>query len=591
MALPSPGRRAALLFAFITLALCGLIGRLVYINTSMSPRLIAIANAQQEMESVIPARRGSIRDSRGRVLAGSRLRYSVFADPACIERPDEVAAQLAPVLEMSAGEIENEIRTSSTPRFCWLKRCLDDTQTEAIESLKLPGIGLRGEFERHWPVSRVVSDAGHSGTVTVAAQVLGFVGVDGQGLEGLELVHDDHLRGVPGKRSSLCDARRHPIGQGRSPLVEPQDGGHLVLTIDSVIQTIVEKRLRQQINEFGAESGIAIVVDPRTGDILAMANEPSLNLADYNSYVKDRRRNRAITDPVEPGSTFKPFIIAGALEGGFVNTHELIDCHNGLHFFGGRRLRDTKPHGLMSVRDVVIYSSNIGMGVIGTRMGNGPLHTVITGFGFGSPTGIGLPGESAGIVLPLAQWNSYSTTSVTMGQELAITPLQLAMAFSAIMNDGQLVRPRIVRAKLAADYSVLESYEGPIVVRQSLADSTAKYLAEDVLVGVVSRGGKELDLDAFTMCGKTGTAQVPYIGTRRGYQPGVYLSSFIGAAPVSDPRIVTLVMIRKPDASRGYFGRVVAGPAVRDIIRSTLRYMGVPEEEQVAQRTEGELPE
>jgi cell division protein FtsI/penicillin-binding protein 2 len=566
----SPGRAAAVIFALMTAAFCGLVVRLHHINTSMAPRLLAIANAQQEMESVIPARRGSIRDARGRVLAGSKLRYSVFADPAQIEQPDELAAQLAPILDMDAGEIENEIRSSDAPRFCWLKRCVDDTQADAIRMLGSPGIGLRGEFQRHWP------------TTAAASQVLGFVSVDGDGLEGLELIHDDHLRGKPGRRSSLCDARRRPIGQGRDPLVEPQDGGHLVLTIDSVIQAMVEQRLRRQIDEYGAESGVAIVVRPSTGDILAMANEPTFDPARYNDFSLEMRRNRAITDPVEPGSTFKPFILTGALEGGFVNTRELIDCHNGLHHFGGRRMRDTKPHGLMTIRDIVIYSSNIGMGIIGTRMGNDALHDIITRFGFGSPTGIGLPGESTGIVLPVSQWNTYSTTSVTMGQELAITPLQLAMAFSAIVNDGRLVRPRIVRAKLAADYSVLETFEGPSVVRQSMAESTAKYLAEDVLAGVVARGGKELDVGMYTMCGKTGTAQVPYIGERRGYRPGVYLSSFIGAAPVSDPQIVVLVMIQKPDASRGHYGRVVAGPAVRDIMRSTLRYLGVPEEERMA---------
>ena len=556
-------RMARMMFVFMGLLFCGLIGRLLHINTSMAPRLSAIASAQQESQRIIPARRGSILDAHGRLLAGSKLRYSVYADPGLIERPEEVARSLAPVLEIEAGRIENEIRTSGAPRFCWLKRRVDDAQGEAIRRLNLAGIGLRSEFERHWPMKET------------AAQVLGFVGADGCGLEGLELVHDDHLKGLPGRHSTLRDARRRAIGQGRLSAVEPRDGGHLLLTIDSVIQTMVQTRLRRQIEHHGAKGGIAIVMSPKTGDILALACEPTFDLNRYGHYDKARWRNRAITDPVEPGSTFKPFVLAGAVEGNYVSTTEMIDCHDGLHYFGNRRMHDTSPHGLMTIRDIVVYSSNIGMGIIGTRMGNAALHDIITRFGCGSLTQVDLPGENAGIVLPVERWTSYSTTSVTMGQELAVTPLQLATAFCVLVNRGFLLRPRIVRAKLAVDLTPLETREGPDVVRRVLAEEVAAYLAKEVLTGVVKRGGKELNVSPYTMCGKTGTAQVPY-KDRRGYEPEAYLCSFVGAAPAANPQIVTLVMIRKPDPSRGHYGRVVAGPAVRDIVRATLEYLQVP---------------
>ena len=559
-------RVASVAFVVMSILFLGLVFRLAYINTAMASQLRSIASRQHESVSIIPARRGSILDARGRVLVGSHLCSSVFADPGLIEHPDEVALQLAPILDMEAGVIENEIRSSNAPRFCWLARRLDDTQAEAISALKIHGIGLRGEFKRRWAMN------------DIAAHILGFTGSDGRGLEGLERVYNSHLAGTDGKRSMLRDARRRVLGQGDSALVDPKDGGHLVLTIDSVIQKIVQNRLRSQVEAFDAESGIAIVMSPKSGDVLAMACEPTFDPNHYFDFDKQYLRNRVITDPVEPGSTFKPFIVAGAIQRRYVSTTEKIDCHNGLHYFGRRRMHDTKPHGLMDVRDIVVYSSNIGMGIIGTRMGNEVLYQVITGLGYGETTQIGLPGESSGIVFPVSRWTEYSTTSVPMGQELAVTPIQLATAFSALVNRGYLLRPRVVKKVLASDYSEIQSFDEPEIIRQVIAEDVAGYMTEKVLPGVVERGGKELRVGDYSMCGKTGTAQVPYPpeDERKGYEPDAYLSSFIGAAPVTNPEIVVLVMIRKPDKHRGHYGRVVAGPAVRDIVRSTLQYLQVP---------------
>ncbi len=560
-------RRAAWMLALAAVALGAMVFRLIQINTSMAPRLHALAAAQQESGYEVPARRGSILDARGRVLAGSRLRYSVFADPGLIEHPDEVARQLSAILDMPAGKIENEIRISAAPRFCWLKRCVDEAVADAVRALDCPGIGLRGEFERHWPMH------------TTAAHALGFVGRDGVGLEGLELLHDAHLRGIPGQRSTRRDARRRALGAGSDGFVDPQDGGHLILTIDSVVQTLVEQRLAAQVAEYEAESGVALVMAPRTGDILALACIPTFDVNRFAEYDTAVRRNRVVTDPVEPGSTFKPFVMAGALQRGFVRTDEQIDCHNGLHFFGRRPMHDTKPHGLLDVRGILVYSSNIGMGIIGERMGNPALRDTLVDLGFGAVTQAGLPGESEGILLPLDKWTSYSTTSVPMGQELAVTPLQLATAFCALVNRGVLLRPRIVQAKLAADYTEVTSFAEPEMIRRVLPESLSVYLTRDVLTGVVERGGKELDASPYRMSGKTGTAQVPY-ENRRGYEPDAYLSSFIGAAPADDPEIVVLVMIRKPNHRLGHYGRVVAGPAVRDIVRATLEYYQVPPDDQ-----------
>jgi cell division protein FtsI (penicillin-binding protein 3) len=560
------GRRvAAVVLTGLALVFAGLVVRLVYIHVALSPQLLALADQQQQSWTTIPARRGMILDDRGRIFATSRMRYSVFADPGMIEDPAEVGAKLASILEMPAGEIENLIRTSGRPRFCWLKRRVDDPQAEAVRALKLAGVGLQGEFERTWPMHET------------AAQVIGFVGAEGCGLEGIEALYENHLHGNDGQRSTLRDARRRILGAGREDSTLPADGGHVVLTIDSVVQEIVEARLARQVQEFEAEYGVAIVMSPKTGDVLAMANYPTFDPNNYAAADQSLRRNRTVTDPVEPGSAFKPFVACGALEGGYASTTELIDCHNGLHYFGGRRMHDTKPHGLLTVRDIVVYSSNIGMGELGTRMGNEPLYEVVTRFGFGSPTAIGLRGESAGIVLPTKHWSGYSKTSVPMGQELAVTPLQLATAFCAIANGGELLRPRIVRSLLDAGYRPRQVFAGPQVVRRAVDPEVARYMMEEVLPGVVERGGPRLKVEGYAMGGKSGTAQVPRTD-RKGYEPNAYLSTFIGTAPVDDPQIVVLTMIRRPKVSKGYYGATVAGPVVRDIVRSTLQYYQVPEE-------------
>jgi cell division protein FtsI (penicillin-binding protein 3) len=339
---------------------------------------------------------------------------------------------------------------------------------------------------------------------------------------------------------------------------------------------MVENRLAAQVKEFEAESGVTVVMSPKTGDVLAMACYPTFDPNRYADVDKNLLRNRVVTDPVEPGSAFKPFIVCGALEGGYVSTTEHIDCHNGLYYFGGRRMHDTKPHGMLTVREIVVYSSNIGMGQIGIRMGDDPLYEVITRQGFGKATGIGLRGESDGIVLPTNRWNGYSKTSVTMGQELAITPIQAATAFCAIANGGELLKPRIVRAILDSEQHVKQVFEGPQVVRRSIDESVAHYMMREVLPGVVERNEK-VKMKEYSMGGKTGTAQVPRMGSK-GYEPNAYLSTFIGAAPVDDPQMVVLTMIRKPKVSKGYYGAVVAGPVVRDVMRSTLQYFQVPEE-------------
>lgn len=561
-------RRAVLVVGVVAgLGLLALVGRLVHINTALSPRLTAIGDAQRHGLSVLPGRRGTIFDARGRTVAASRQVYGVFADPSAIEQPALTAARVGELLDTDAGELEDRIRNSTAPRFCWLTRKITAPQADAIRAAKIPGVHLTHQWERHYPLKKLL------------AAVTGFVGQDGDGLEGLELACDAHLRGQDGQTWSVRDALRRSIRETndeRRRATPPRDGGHVVLTVDSVIQGFVETHLREHLQAFEAASGVGVVMDPKTADVLAMATWPTFDPNHYTRYPRESWRNQAVTDVVEPGSTFKPFVASGALAGGFVEPDEVIDCHDGLYVTGRRRLHDSHPHGDMTFDEVIIKSSNIGMAIVGERMGNPALHEIITRFGFGRPTGVDFPGEASGLVLPLSRWNSYSTTSVPMGHEVAVTPLQLVTAFSAILNDGVLLRPRLIRALLAEDGSVQQEFVGPEPVRRVLPTQTARRFARDVLVRVVNEGtGKRARLQAYQVLGKTGTAQMPY-KDRRGYEPDAYVGTFIGAAPAHDPQVAVVVMVKKPNARKGYYGGTVAAPAVRAVIADTLAYLQVP---------------
>jgi cell division protein FtsI/penicillin-binding protein 2 len=547
-------RRAVGVVALLVgLLLAALGGRLLYINTILAPKLTTMLEAQQQSRSVIPARRGTVFDARGRVLAGSRQSYGVFADPARIESMAETVTRVATILGTEPGQIEDHIRHSSVSRFCWLAHRVAPAEAEAIREARISGVGLIDEPVRHYPLAEAM------------AQVLGFVGHDNEGLEGLEMACDRFLRGRDGSAWTVRDSRRRSIRQSDSARRrgdQPRDGGHVVLTLDAVIQAAVEEHLAEQVERFQADNGVAVAMDPKTGDVL--------------EYRRQTWRNRPVTDVVEPGSTFKPFVASGALVSEVVRPNETIYCHDGLYVIGGRRLHDASPHGNMTFEQIIARSSNIGMAIIGQRMGNKAIHEIVGRFGFGQPTGIDFPGEAVGDVLPLPCWTSYSTTSVPMGHEISVTPLQLITAFCAIVNDGVLLRPRLIRAFLSPDGHVLEEFEGPDAVRRALPTDVARYFSQQVLVQVVNGGsGRRAALSGYQVLGKTGTAQLPY-RDRRGYEPDAYLSSFLGAAPAEDPRVAVLVMIERPDPQLGYYGSVVSAPAVREILADALAYLQVP---------------
>lgn len=537
--------------------LCGA-GRLVYIQDRLSDRLLAYRDDQQTRQIILPAKRGMILDTRGRILAGSQTAPSVFADPQLVRNPDVLAEQLATFLGTDSLGLIEKLHERRDSRFVWIARHISAAEAQAIRALQLSGVRVIDEDRRFYPNGPLL------------AHVLGFVDIDGRGLEGLELYYDDRLSGQPGKHLTTCDAGRRPLLTRIDNLSQPAHGAHLVLTIDATLQSFAEETLRNTVRRFEAQSGVAIVMAPQKGDILAMCAYPTFDPNHHRDYAPDHKRNRCLTDPVEPGSIFKPFIIASALDRGIISPQERFDCGQGVWYFGSRRIRDTHDNGLLTVEGILVKSSNIGMGKIGTLMGNEALYEAVRNLGFGSKSGVDLPGENDGIVVPLSRWTSYSTTSVPMGQELAVTPIQLICAFATLLNHGRCTTPRVVRGWLDPADNALIPAPTPDA-RPVLSNQVADVVARQMMARMVSESHHDIQLAQHRMVGKTGTAQVPF-DDRRGYEPGAYLASFIGAAPANDPQVAVLMMIRKPNSSIAYYGGAVAGPAVRDIVAYTLSY-------------------
>jgi len=563
-------RSSAFVLASLGLLLMALAVRLIYISIGLGPRLLTMAERQHRGQSVIPARRGMIFDARGRIVALSQEAPDVFVDPAWIDDIDSLTAQLSPRVNVPESEIAGKIRARAASRFVPIASRVDPVTADAVKALGLPGVGLIQRPQRIYPLGASLG------------QVLGWVGRDGNGMGGLELQYDQHLAGRNGRRATIRDARRRALERSLQGSQPPVDGGHVVLTIDAVVQRIAEEALARSVEHFEAESGVAIVMSPSNGDVLAMACVPTFNPnRPFTPQTAWLRRNRAVTDPVEPGSTFKPFVASGALEGGFVSTTEKIDCQMGSHRFGRRLVTDTKPNGPLDLRGIITKSSNIGMGFIAHRMGNEVLYDTVRRFGFGERTGIEYPGESSGVVYPLHRWTSYSTNSIPIGYEVLVTPLQLIRGFAAIVNDGVLVQPRLIRKLLGPDGQDLEQSDWPRMGRQVMAPDLARYMSREILVSVVEEGGgRGARTGPYRVLGKTGTAKLTPPGAR-GYEAGAYLGLFVGAAPVDNPRIVVLAMVRRPNPAKGYYGGKVAAPVVGEIITKTLPYLEVPPDEPV----------
>lgn len=556
----------------IAMMLGGVAARLVYLQYLSREAFADQASRQQVTEETIPARPGDIVDRVGRLLATTIRVPSLYADPSRVDNPDEVAERLAPLLDLSAEELANQLRQSSKRRFLWIRRRLTDEEFDAVLSLELSqeAFGFRFEFERHYPQGQT------------AAHVLGLRDIDGVGHGGIEQSYDDLLRGTDGARTIVRDARGYTLDVLEEVSTPPRDGATLVLTLDSVVQTLVERRLDELINEYRPQSACAIVLEPQTGAILAMASRPTFDPNQPAGVAESVWKNHAIASVYEPGSTFKPLVVAWALEHEKIVRDEMWDCEWGAYRMGHRVLHDHHPYGTLTLSDVLAKSSNIGMAKIGQRIGLEGLYEVVQDFGFGHPTGIDLPGELKGLVRPRRAWNEYSIGSIPMGQEIAATPLQMIASHAVLANGGRRVSPHLLD-RVAEEERPARS----VLVTQVLSPEIAEWIVQNPLQDVIRRGtGRQAQLADYHVFGKTGTAQKVDAETG-GYSSTRHISSFVCGAPAEQPRVLVIVSVDEPAVTGNQYGGTVAAPAAADMLRKTLVYLRVPpshDEQQLSAR-------
>ena len=553
-------RRLLQIFAFLAAWALVVVARLAQIQLVRHEDYVARAQRQQERTLELHPVRGSILDRRGHVLAESIAAESIYADPQAITNPHAVAKALASVkgIGVSAREIEAKLRGAGS--FAYVARQLPLEVTAEVRKLRLPGIYFLEAHRRSYPRG------------TLGANVVGYVGVDGDGLGGIEHSFDAQVRGTPGKVTLLKDARKGIYLVGGDGANRARNGNHVVLTIDSVVQFIAERALQKAVTKYRATGGSVIVMDPNDGSILAMASQPTFDPNRFRDFAPVAWRNRNVQDLYEPGSTFKIVTASAGLEEHLVTPSQMLDCGNGAITIANVTIHehDGNQYGLLSFEDVIVHSSNVGTARVGLALGEQRFYDWIRRFGFGQRTGIPLPGESPGLLRRSEKWTQVSPASISIGQEIGVTPLQIVRAVAAVATGGLLVEPRIVQRVVDDNgATVMEPRRHPKV--RVISEKTAAVLNE-ILKAVVVRGtGEPAALAEHVVAGKTGTAQK---AGRGGYSADRFVGSFAGYVPADDPRLVILVVIDEPHGQ--YYGGVVAAPVFKEIAEATLRYLGVP---------------
>ena len=531
--------------------------RLVQLQVHQHDDLSARARNQQLGTIETSPTRGQVLDRQGRELARSIDTESFFADPRDILNTEETARRIAAITGQDRAELANRLREAkaANKKFVWVTRRLDVATANKLDVLELSGVFSRKEPKRYYPND------------SLAAHVLGFVGSDEVGLSGVEQFYNEKIRGDSGKLFLEMDRDRRAF---ESYEVQPHPGQTVVLTIDQVIQYRTEQALSAAVQRAHAKSGTAIVMDPRTGEILALANAPSFDPNQPTSVSAESRSNGALQSIYEPGSTFKIVAYSAAIEKGLVKPEDKIDCQMGQITVAGRLIHDHHPFGVLTVADALAQSSNVGAIKLGLLVGNESMYEFMRRLGFGSRTGIDLAGESPGILRPLNRWQPSSIGSLAMGQEVGVTPLQMATAYSVLANDGQWVKPHLVRELRSPDGTVL--YQAKPEMRRALKPETVVAL-RSMLEGVTLRGtARKAQLDGYSAAGKTGTAQKIDPKTHA-YSATKYIGSFVGFAPVSNPAVVIIVVIDEPQGA--YHGGDVAAPVFREIAEQILPDLGV----------------
>ena len=530
--------------------------RVIYLQIFHCDRLSDAAVKQVEKSVITLEGRGSIFDSKLREIAVSIDMISIAASPKKLGDVRHTAKILSQMLKLDKDTLLK--RLTSGRGFIWIKRQALPSEVEKIKSLQLKGISFITERSRFYP---------HK---TMAAQLLGFAGVDGHGLEGIEYFFNRELKGASRKLTVLKDAHGRefepPYGE-----IQPKGGYHIILTMDQTIQYIVETALETGVKAAAAKSGMAVVMVPSTGAILSMANYPFFNPNAYSDYHQKWWRNRAITDPFEPGSTMKIFTAAAALTSGLIDIQTLFYAENGKYAVGRNVVHDTHPYGWLTLEQIVKYSSNIGAIKVIEKIGPELLYSTLGRFGFGEKTGINCPGETTGMLSPVYRWTRIDASSIAFGQGISVSAIQLAMATGAIANEGILMRPYVVQAVMDQNGGLVKQIK-PKQIRQAIPPVLAQTISQ-MMASVIEDGGTGTiaALEGYTVCGKTGTAQKVDVG---GYAKGKYVASFVGFAPAEHPEIVVVVVIDEPQKS--HYGGIVAAPVFKEISLKTLDYMNIP---------------
>lgn len=548
--------RIILIGSLFGLLFFSVVGRAFYLQIVQHDTLVKKADKQHQHKVDLTPARGSILDRNGTTLAESIHMDSCYAEPKRIKDVDGTAGVLAPILGVPKSELME--RLSTTKSFTWVERWLAPEIAARVKNMKLPGIGLAPESKRFYP------------NMEIAAHVIGFTGRDPNGLEGIELKYDSTILGNTGYMITERDALGRNITVKNTVIKNSSPGKNIILTLDKTIQFIAEKELAKAVTESHAKAGMALVMESDTGKILAMANYPTFNPNAYSRYSLAQLRNHVVADSFEPGSTFKVFTIAAALDSGSIKANDVYNCENGTYRIADRTIHDDHPKSRLTVSEIIKYSSNIGSAKIGFKMGEAKLSSYLRNFGFGGRTGIDLPGEAAGNLK--RHWYGIDLATISFGQGVSLSTIQLATALSSIANGGNLMKPYLVDQILDDSGAVVQKFE-PQLVRRVVTQETAQKVAKMMETVTVEGGtGTKAALDGFRVAGKTGTAQKVDPVTRA-YSPTKRIGSFVGFVPAEKPKLTIAVIIDEPQGVK--YGGVVAAPAFRGIAQNSLAYLKI----------------
>jgi len=548
----------------VTLLLLALLARVYQLQAAPPAAVAALVDGQIGTRK-LEARRGAIVDRRHRALATTRVAHLLFLDPDIVQDPNTFSERIGYGLGYEPAEIEMAMAKRRGSRYVVIDKQMSEERWAKYQDFPpVRGLATHPVLVRDYP-------QGH-----VAGQLVGFVGHENQGLDGLERAFDERLTPDPGRHAFVYDRGRRRLWLANKDYRLQADAAPVRLSIDLNLQAIAEDEVAAAVEEFGARSGQAVLMDPNSGEILALANYPFFDPDDFKKLRTDKdlaaaQRNRIATDVFEPGSIFKPLVWAAAVEAGYADPDELIDTTEQGYWKPerGPGLRDTRGHGVISWAEVLKVSSNIGMAVVAERMGKQLVHDVVSSYGFARSTHSGLPGEVAGSLREVEDWSWADVTRVPMGQGVAVTGLQITRAFAALANGGVLINPTI-EARSPDDPNDVHANITARVLSPAVARQTREVLGRAVTEGT----GRKARSDFYTVFGKTGTAQLPDF-KNGGYHQDRYISSFVAGAPLDRPRLVVGVFVHDPDKKIGHYGGTVSGPASKRILERSLRYLGV----------------